>query len=309
MKAAEATRCRSLHRLNGLLPSKEHRGDQALSIALGRIATGYLRRRVLRRSHVRVRLAGRDLFFDLDLRTPTGLHIYRHGWWDSAADAVDRLVPEGGVVIDGGANVGCFTLAAAAVVGRSGVVHAVEASPGTAELLRRTVAANPGYEIHVHEAALAESEGELEFTTFEAGSGASSLSRLEGGAVVRVRSTTLDVLTADLPRVDLVKLDLEGAELRALKGASRLLSTVRPSLIVELEPTHLERLGDSVQELEGLIRDADYEAFGIVSQGSRASFSPLPSPWRRPAGQPNIVVLPRERVGRLQADHVAAKFD
>jgi FkbM family methyltransferase len=282
-----------------LLPGKEHRGEQPLPVALARMGSGFVRRRVLRSRSVRVQLGRRGVFFDLDLGTPSGLHIYRHGWHDLAGDAIEQLVAPGGVVIDGGANVGGFTLTAASVVGPQGVVHAVEAAPATAELLRRTVAANPRYTIHVHELALADVEGELEFTAFEAGSGISSLASSDGGAVVRVRATTLDALSASLPRVDLVKLDLEGAELRALQGARRLLGERRPALIIELEPEHLERQGGSIAALESLLRDAGYDAFELVAQGARVRFVPFASPWRRPAGEPNIVAVPSERSERL----------
>jgi FkbM family methyltransferase len=282
-----------------LLPGKEHRGDQPLPVALARMGSGFVRRRVLRSRGVRVELGRRGVFFDLDLGTASGLHIYRHGWHDEAGEAIEQLVAPGGVVIDGGANVGGFTLTAASVLGPAGAVHAVEAAPATAELLRRTVAVNPRYTIHVHELALADVEGELEFTAFEAGSGISSLASSDGGTVVRVRATTLDALTASLPRVDLVKLDLEGAELRALQGARRLLSEHRPALIIELEPDHLERQGGSLGALESLLRGAGYDAFDIVAHGGHVRFVPFASPWRRPAGEPNIVAVPSERSERL----------
>ena len=287
--------------LASLLPGKEHRGDQPLPVALARVGAGFVRRRVLHSHSVRVQLGRRGVFFDLDLDTASGLHVYRHGWHDEAADAIERLVPRGGVVIDGGANVGGFALTAASVVGPEGAVHAVEAAPGTAELLRRNVVANPGYTIHVYELALADVEGELEFTAFEAGSGSASLASSERGAVVRVRARTLDAVTASLPRVDLVKLDLEGAELRALQGARRLLAEQRPALIIELEPDHLQRQGGSIEALESLLGGAGYEAFEIPLAGGQSRLVPFDSPWRRPAGNANIIALPSERSERLNA--------
>jgi FkbM family methyltransferase len=284
-----------------LLPTKEHRGDQSLPTALVRIGAGFVRRRVLRSHGARVQLGQRGVYFDLDLDTSSGLHIYRHGWHDEAADAIERLVARGGVVIDGGANVGGFSLTAASVVGPEGSVHAVEAAPATAALLRRNVLANPHHAIHVHELALADVEGELELTAFEAGSGMSSLAALDGGSVVRVRATTLDALTASLPRVDLVKLDLEGAELRALQGARRLLAERRPALLIELEPDHLGRLGGSVAQLESLLEGAGYAAFDIAVHDGQVRFVAKRSPWRRPAGDPNIVLVPAERSAALAA--------
>lgn len=292
-------RTRAVLKLPHLLPAKQERCGQPLPAAIARIGLGAIRRRVLRSRFARVELGGRGVHIEADLDTGIGLHIYRHGWCDIAADAVRHLVGPGDVVVDGGANIGAFALAAASVVGPEGVVHAVEGAPATAALLRRNAAANPGYSVVDHEAVLAEAEGEIDFTTFEPGSGEASLAAGGGGTVVRVRSTTLDALTAPLPRVDLVKLDLEGAELRALRGATRLLADHRPALIIELEPEHLARQGGSVEELEQLLTGAGYQAFQIEEHDHDISFVPMASPWRRPDGEPNIVVVPAEKAGGL----------
>jgi FkbM family methyltransferase len=267
-----------------------------LPAAVARIGAGALRRRVLRRSRARVVLPRFGFAVDADLDTAIGMHLYRHGWCDVAASAIAQLARPGDVVIDGGANVGLFALAASTVVGATGAVHAVEAAPATAELLRRNVAMNPGRPIEVHELALADREGELDFVTFEAGSGLSSFAPAASGAVTRVRATTLDALTAPMARVDLVKLDLEGAELRALRGASELLRSRRPALLIELEPAHLARQDGSVAELQALLSAAGYEAFGMTARASGGvTFTALEQEWTRPAGEPNVVLLPAER--------------
>ena len=285
----------------GLVPPREARCGQPLPVALGRIVAGAVRRRVLGRRSARVELGRRGVFVDADLDTAIGLHLYRHGWCDEAADAVEHLVARGAVVVDGGANVGAFALVAASVVGPEGRVHAIEAAPATAALLRRSVAANPAYTIEVHEAALAETEGALDLTTYEAGSGSASLAPSDGGQIVRVRATTLDAVTAGLDRVDLVKLDVEGAELRALRGAARLLAAHRPILLLELEPGHLAQQGASVAELETLLTEAGYVAYALAREPDGIAFVPLPSPWRRPDGEPNVALVPVERRDRAAA--------
>jgi FkbM family methyltransferase len=268
-------------------------------VALARIGVGAIRRRVFGLRSARVELGGRGVFLDADLDTAIGLHVYRHGWCDAAAGALDRLLDRGDVVVDGGANIGAFSLVAASVVGPEGAVHAVEGAPATVALLRRSVLANPGYAICVHEVALADAEGVLDFTTFEAGSGYSSFAPAAEGTATRVPATTLDALTAPLPRVDLVKLDLEGAELRALRGAGRLLAERRPTLLLELEPSHLARQGGSLAEVEALLTAAGYTAFAIVRQRGEIEFAAMKSPWHRPAGEPNVVAVPLERRTRL----------
>ena len=277
------------------VPRRDERCHQPLALALARIAAGAVRRRVLGHTHATVSVGRRAISIDADLRTATGLHLYRHGWCDPAADAIERLVRPGAVVIDGGANVGLFALTAASVVGPSGSVHAVEAAPGTAAMLRRNVARHPQLRIVVSELALAEQEGEVPFVALEPGSGTSSFAPAESGITITVRTTTLDALTAPMERVDLVKLDLEGAELRALQGGRRMLAEQRPALVMELEPGHLARQDASVEEIEALVDLAGYRAFTITPAGRGAvDFAPVARPWRRPAGRPDIVLLPDE---------------
>jgi len=282
-----------------LVAPREGRGGQPLGRALARIAAGAVRRRLLRSTRARVELGDRGVFLDVDLDTSHGLHVYRHGWSDAAADALDELLRPGDVVVDGGANLGGFTLVAASIVGPRGAVHAVEAAPETAALLRRSVDANPRLAIEIHEVALADAAGELEFTTFEAGIGTASFAPQDRGLVVRVPATTLDALTAPLERVDLVKLDVEGAELRALQGARRLLTERRPLLVIEFEPGHLARQGASAADVEALLTDAGYVGFDIVSGDGRTRFVELQSPWGRPTGNPDILVVPAERRERF----------
>jgi FkbM family methyltransferase len=289
-------------RIARLLPSAEKRDGKPLAPALARIALGAIRRRVLRATTARVEIGDRGVFLVVDLDTGQGLHIYRHGWNDDVAGALDALLRPGDVVVDGGANLGAFTLVAASIVGPGGTVHAVEAAPATAALLRGSVEANPRLDIRVYELALADAAGELEFTTFEPGLGTASFAPEGKGSVVRVAVTTLDALTEPLDRVDLVKLDIEGAELRALQGAPRLLSGPRPLIVIELEPGHLARQGASAADIESLLTGVGYEGFDIVAEGGRTRFSPLRSPWARPAGNPNILLVPPERRDRLEGN-------
>jgi hypothetical protein len=84
---------------------------------------------------------------------------------------------------------------------------------------------------------------------------------------------------------------VEGAELRALRGAGALLERARPDFIVELEPEHLERQGSSLADVQALFDDAGYLGYAIGETG----LEPLRGSWQRPAGDPNIVVRPQER--------------
>jgi FkbM family methyltransferase len=230
----------------------------------------------------------------VDLGTPHGRRIFAYGFCEPASRAMRSLLSPGDVAIDAGANIGLFTVLAAARVGAAGRVVACEPSPSTMAILRANVERNRFDWVTLREVALAEAPGRLELEVFDPGSGFSSFAPAASGSGTRVEVevTTLDALAGDLvDRVKLVKIDVEGAELRALEGASRLLSKARPDFIVELEPEHLERQGSSLEAVQALFAEAAYVGYEIGEQG----FKPLHGTWHRPAGDPNVVVRPRER--------------
>jgi FkbM family methyltransferase len=230
----------------------------------------------------------------VDLRTPHGRRMFAYGFCEPAARAMRALLGPGDVMIDAGANIGLFTVLAAARVGSHGRVIACEPSPGTMELLRANVARNGFGWVEVREVALAEQPGRLEMQVFESGSGFSSFAPAEslGAKSIEVEVTTLDhVAGALIERARLVKLDVEGAELRALEGARALIERARPDFIVELEPEHLERQGSSIADVQAVFDDAGYRGYAIAERG----LEPLRGGWHRPAGDPNIVVRPQER--------------
>jgi FkbM family methyltransferase len=258
--------------------------------------------RVLVASFRQMRGRGRDAVVSLDagqllavdLATPHGRRLFGYGFCEPAARVMRSLLKPGDVVIDGGANIGLFTLIAAASVGREGRVIACEPSSSTMRLLRGNVDRNGFDWVELREIALASAPGQLRMRVFTPGSGFSSFAPADttGGVEVEVEVATLDEVASDvLERLRLVKLDVEGAELRALRGASEVLGRARPDFIVELEPEHLERQGGSIAEVQALFDDAGYVGYEICAGELRR----LPRVWQRPAGDPNIVVRPRER--------------
>lgn len=85
-----------------------------------------------------------------------------------------------------------------------------------------------------------------------------------GGVGEKTISRTLDSL--ELPHVDFMKIDIQGSELRALKGASRILSRDRPFIFIEVEERHLNSLGSSSKELIEFILSQGYCLYRIRTQ-------------------------------------------
>ncbi len=140
------------------------------------------------------------------------------GFWESwVTQAMARAVRPGWHCVDGGSGYGYYALLMAAAAGPTGKVLAVEAHPKLAALIRRSAAAN-GFPIDVRHAALADGPGaELCLAR-----NAERLDGCRGGEHAErftARTTTIDEVTAGWERCDLVKLDIEGMEWDALRGA------------------------------------------------------------------------------------------
>ena len=147
-----------------------------------------------------------------------------------------------GIALDIGANIGMSALVLAALA-PGGRVVAAEPSPGTAARLRETLALNRvDALVAVEQCAVSATPGEAAFH-FESGHSAGSKLVNEGtmdratlsAAPVTVPVTTVDALVTAhaLPRVDLVKVDVEGFEGDVLDGATATIARHRPAFILE----------------------------------------------------------------------------
>ncbi len=201
------------------------------------------------------------------------LHVSRQlresGVWEpyESSLVLQRLKP-GDVFLDVGANVGYFSLLAAATVGDSGAVFAFEPDPANFALLQVSAAHNvlDGI-VHARCAGLAEESGEAllylsrdnlgDHQIFEAEAGRESVSiELLNGA---------EYLGSRVTRLDLVKVDTQGSEYGVIAGLMPLLQSLPgvPDLIVELTPLSLRQCGSSGRQLIELLAELG-QPFHIV---------------------------------------------
>lgn len=189
-----------------------------------------------------------------------GCHVMLDGIWESWLTAfMARRIATGMHVVDVGANHGYYTLLFAHLTGPTGRVAAVEPHPVTAALLRRSLYAN-GFQpwTTVFEAAATSGDGEnlhLSVPDHEPKNAhLVSEARADGFAV---RGDRLSTLLADWPRVDFIKIDVEGAEEACLAGAWPILERDRPMMVLEFNAarcTDPSGLLDRLEALYGRIR-------------------------------------------------------
>jgi len=201
--------------------------------------------------------------YDLDLSDFVDHKIY-FGILDPSEKILFSLVNEESVVIDIGSNNGHFALKMAAKA-ISGMVIGFEPDPRNYDRCLRNLALNSFSNLRIRKAALGDFRGEgiLERSNPK-NQGMNRMIQNQGKELVaesvNVGISRLDDLAeiTDLEYIDLIKLDVEGYELKVLKGACNTLTKFRPRLFVEVDDTLLRAQGTSSTELLSFILDLDY---------------------------------------------------
>jgi FkbM family methyltransferase len=195
-------------------------------------------------------------------------HLCMDGYWESwITVALARTLRQGWHCLDIGANHGYYTLVMADAVGQRGRVAPVEPTPRLAELLRETLDVNGFPGVTVMQKAASRTDGdELRLVVPPHRSMNARLSDVAGpyDAVFDVETVTVDALTRDWPRVDLIKIDVEGAEEDVWQGMQRTIAQ-NPRLVVILE-LNVDRYEDPRAFLEAIklvglrLRYIDFDA-------------------------------------------------
>jgi FkbM family methyltransferase len=160
-------------------------------------------------------------------------------------DLLAASVSPGSVVWDVGANIGFYTLIAARLVG-AGRVVAFEPLPANCAAIRRNLALNGITNVQIVEVALSEESGtasleihqEHTWAKLDTSADTAFKQDIQPASRIEVAASTLDAQLEALGPPALVKIDIEGAEAAALRGAVTLMREVRPVLICELHGTN-----------------------------------------------------------------------
>jgi FkbM family methyltransferase len=180
-----------------------------------------------------------------------GRSLERYGEFSpDEANMLAQLVRPGDVVIDGGANQGVFTVLFGQLVGIDGVVYAIEPQRLTYQVLCGNAALNSLLNIHAIQAALGSSPGRalIPLVDPRAVLHSGGVSAAMSGSGEPVQVITVDSL--GLTRLDLLKLDIEGHERAAIRGARQAIARFRPVIYVENDkPEHFLGLISDIREL------------------------------------------------------------
>lgn len=217
--------------------------------------------------------------------------------WDPELLTIARLlVAAGENVWDVGANIGLFSKAAAFRAGAAGSVLSIEADIDAVALLNRTCRhRSPTHaDMTVLPVAISDSSGFVRFAIAKRARAANSIvgfGSSQTGGVSEIRTlpcVTLDSLLEYFPRPDVLKIDVEGAELVVLSGAERVLSQSRPVLYCEVTGTTREKVARMLENNGYELWDG-FE-FDLSMRCRRVS-----------AATTNLVAIPHEKVEKISS--------
>lgn len=197
----------------------------------------------------------RGIVYRLDPCCITHRQILTNGVYSPAeSDFVRKWLKPSMVAIDVGANVGYFTLLFSRLVGQSGKVFAFEPTRRTFQFLIDNIRLNECSNVYPFNSAVGDHSGQLQLIQAESyAESDTNFVRLSNGETPIV---TIDSLR--LPKLDFIKTDTEGFDLRVLRGAENTLRRCRPAILLEVNPGALARYGDSAEELTQFLASLGY---------------------------------------------------
>lgn len=230
------------------------------------------------RAPVQVALDGYSIWAHPDDSEIGGEIVAGQEYEPHVTGAVRACLGPGDTLVDVGANIGWFTLLGSSIVGPTGHVVAIEPNPGNLVSLHNSIIGNGFTWTEILPYAVGS-----EVTTLRllAGRGTNAYFDIaptsvhdgwRDGAIVPVRP--LDDLLGHLDRVDLVKVDVEGAEGLVVDGAARVLGGLRPTLLCEFSPgSLLERSGRTGDRFVDQLIGLGYDVAQLTASGERVALA------------------------------------
>ncbi|MEZ5428962.1 MAG: FkbM family methyltransferase [Pyrinomonadaceae bacterium] len=213
----------------------------------------------------RVKRGGID--FELDISCLMQWYIY----WDlSHVTRVNLydLVKKGFVIFDVGTNVGETLLNFAELTGEGGFVYGFEPDEKNFRGVKKNIALNNFSNVYVFNSGISDKKETLKlYRVDEHNLGMNRVLRDEdetGGLdFTEIETTTLDDIVKEngISQLDLIKIDIEGYEMHALRGAGEILRRFRPILFIEVGYSRLIKNGTSPNEMIGFLEDFDYRIY------------------------------------------------
>jgi FkbM family methyltransferase len=220
-----------------------------------------------------------ELVFLAQPSVQVGWHVTFFGTYEPELREIFRAVlhPRG-IAIDVGANVGWHTLLMARLVGPAGRVLAIEPNASVRRRLEDNVSINRLSQVAIIPSAMSDADEAVDFygpAAEDAGSGSGHIVRGERSSkqtTVPVDARRLDAIVADaqLERLDLIKIDVEGLEWAVLHGGEQTIAKFRPFIVFEYDARFAARGGGTPRVLADFFVRHGYRLFAIGRNWAQA---------------------------------------
>ena len=195
--------------------------------------------------------------------------LYNHEYEPYETRFIRSVIRPGFTVADAGAHIGWFTLHFSSLVGPDGSVLSFEPCASTREQLEHNLALNSANNVTVYPIALGDHADSVQIRCLNAGNIGQNRVGLEHGDIPM---TTLD--SFNLSRLDFLKVDVEGCEVRVLRGGAKSIEKFRPMMLIELNPDALRDFGDSSQGVLDLLHQWGYRITTPTRHGLQELHTP-----------------------------------
>lgn len=195
----------------------------------------------------------------------TNFHLYIFGPKknEKIVPVIYGHVKPGGVVIDVGAHSGYFTICLSDAVGATGKVYAFEASPVIYTELRETMDENGLNNVIAINKAISDETGQIDFFLAPNWKSEVSSMRFGDGEKITIDAVTLDATIPEGEAISFVKIDVEGAEMRVLRGMDSIIRRDHPVLVIEITEPWLRELGNSSGQVFEFLHMHGYKIYEI----------------------------------------------
>ncbi|MFH0936553.1 MAG: FkbM family methyltransferase [Candidatus Woesearchaeota archaeon] len=190
-------------------------------------------------------IQGNKMHLDLNDKIVSTKLFMNNIWEETETKLFKDMIQENMTVIDIGAHIGYYTLIAAKLIGKKGKVYSFEPNPDNFALLKKNIEENGYKNVTLINKAISNKKGFLKlFINPESSGGASIYEKENAKYYTNIIATTLDESLKNIKKIDIIKMDIEGAEILALEGMSNIIKRNKNiKLIIEFNPEGIKKLG------------------------------------------------------------------
>jgi len=176
---------------------------------------------------------------------------------------ISRELKPGMVCLEMGANIGYYALLESKIIGENGKVICIEPSPQNFEYLKRNIEMEKATNVELHNFACGDNDGEIRFLISKNSNTCRTIPEEEptpsNEKIITVPLTKVDTFFSKNPlkRLDFLRTDVEGYELRAFEGAKQTIKKFKPMIQIEVHPDYLGK--NNTRKFLEFLRDEGYD--------------------------------------------------